>query len=649
MPLTPEEQAELDSLKSQQSQQPVTDKFGDYFTPKEVDLGGLAPEEEQELAQLKQMKAEQEGKTGFFDALSKGAQQGLTAFHADETKDKLYNYLLKRKGLPEDSTYLPQVREEYAKAGKDRPWTTLAGNIGGGVLGMLAAARALPILGSTSIPAAMLTSLGYGIANRGGDSEKEGVQAYKEAITEHPYATAFDVALPFGIAKYMKGTKPGLSAAKNAAKSKKQLENVVGKLTDSPADIDRLMSEAQVPNSYLERVSTMSPEDIGKQSTQVTQDALEKIRNPQGTGQFNIAGEAVGEYKAKVPQLPDQDVTKPLEMVDEFLEGRNYKKPQNVEGVEVPIERMARGSRDMSDLNKIRSLLEEGQLNSQDVLSIVEDLDANKINHARLAGEISDDTANFFKRLRGELKSGIHEALPESKIADERFSDVATFTPKKLKPGISLEGKNLDDAVKAFKKLGGRPSLNEKEEFIRIYGPEMYEKLQQMGDIRIAEKLNVISDKNPSGVIISENPAFKHLSQEFADQSIGRNRTIGGVLGGLTGGAVGAALPYTGLTGKASTLGGAFLGSSMGQGVSKIADPLMKSMAASKAASMVKPQQIFVMAKKAGLDAQKAAQAAELAQQFEQMTLQDGLDQATYWLQTIPIAQEVRDFLIGEE
>ncbi|HNC59895.1 MAG TPA: hypothetical protein PLP33_31025 [Leptospiraceae bacterium] len=603
---------------------PITNKYQDYFEPKEIDL--------------------EEDETSFPQALNLGAQQGLTAFHADELKDKLYNYLLKRKGLPEDTTYLPQVREEYVKAKEDRPWTTLIGNVGGGILGATGAAMAAPYLASSALPVAAGTSLLYGILNRGGESKKEGLQAYKEAITEHPYATAFDLALPFGTARYMKGLKPGAKAAKNATKSKSELEKVVAPLTDSPADIDRLMSEAVTPNSYLERVSTMQPDDIGRESTRVTQEALENIRNPQGTGQFDIAGKAVGDYKSKVPQLPDQDVTKPLEMVDEFLGSRNYQKTQDLE----PIERIARGTKDMSDLNKIRSLLEEGQLNSQDVLSIVEDLDANKINHARLVGEISDDTANFFKRLRGELKSGIHKSLPESQIADERFSEIAKFTPKKLKPGISLEGKNLDDAIKAFKKLGGRPSLNEREEFVRVYGPEMYEKLQQMGDIGIAEKLNVISDRSPSGVVLSENPAYKKLSKEFTDQSIGRNRTIGGILGGIGGGALGAALPYTGLPGQASMLGGAFLGSSMGQGITKVADPLMKSMAASKAGRMVKPQQIFVMAKKAGLDAQKAAQAAELAQQFEQMTLQDGLDQATYWIQTIPIAQEVRDFLVGE-
>ena len=129
-----------------------------------------------------------------------GAQQGLTASHADELKDKLYNYLLKRKGLPEDTTYLPQVREEYVKAKEDRPWTTLIGNVGGGILGATGAAMAAPYLASSALPVAAGTSLLYGILNRGGESKKEGLQAYKEAITEHPYATAFDLALPFGIA-----------------------------------------------------------------------------------------------------------------------------------------------------------------------------------------------------------------------------------------------------------------------------------------------------------------------------------------------------------------------------------------------------------------------------------------------------------------
>jgi len=56
---------------------PITNKYQDYFEPKEIDL--------------------EEDETSFPQALNLGAQQGLTAFHADELKDKLYNYLLKEK------------------------------------------------------------------------------------------------------------------------------------------------------------------------------------------------------------------------------------------------------------------------------------------------------------------------------------------------------------------------------------------------------------------------------------------------------------------------------------------------------------------------------------------------------------------------
>ena len=117
---------------------PITNKYQDYFEPKEIDL--------------------EEDETSFPQALNLGAQQGLTAFHADELKDKLYNYLLKRKGLPEDTTYLPQVREEYVKAKEDRPWTTLIGNVGGGILGATGAAMAAPYLASSALPVAAGTS-----------------------------------------------------------------------------------------------------------------------------------------------------------------------------------------------------------------------------------------------------------------------------------------------------------------------------------------------------------------------------------------------------------------------------------------------------------------------------------------------------------
>lgn len=61
--LTKEEQARLDSLKAIKAQQdqkkPVTDKFGDYFTPKDVDLSGFSKQDEERLKQLKAIKAAQ--------------------------------------------------------------------------------------------------------------------------------------------------------------------------------------------------------------------------------------------------------------------------------------------------------------------------------------------------------------------------------------------------------------------------------------------------------------------------------------------------------------------------------------------------------------------------------------------------------------
>lgn len=617
---------------------------------------------------------------GVLNAINLGAQQGLTLEHADEGKNSLYQYLLKRKGMDEDPSYLETVRKEYDSARENHPWAFGLSKFGGAVLPWLTGAG--EAAAALSLPEVAAVGVGTGILHRTGEQEATPEnKSVVKAVTEHPIATVADAAIPVAAQKYspaviswltskFKGKNPA-PAVEAAEAAGREFEDVAGTVTKSKSmeDLERIKAAAQRPDggemSPLESMAT-GETPIEEASEDLTRKMLEMAT----TKEKNL-GQTVKDFRGNVEALPEQEVADVNAMLQKAKGASEYEKKipsweeknvtstklkYNKEGdvsgttpyrttylekTEDALPRTSFSTKTVADLDTLIELHNKGKISAKDALKAADDMD-NAIKWDSENPSIPKEVRSAYVEARDALKARLHGQLEGYGEADKAYSDLVTNMSAKLNKGQKPTPEEVEGARKyLFDLLDKDKKSVSRNWFEKTFGKEGQALLKQARDTKIA--MNV----RKGGDVPTNNPAYKTFKQELYEKLMQKYRTRGAVMGGTVGATLGESMiPGFGVGGA----GGAISGGYAGKNIASMPFFVNRAerIAGDQARKMIDPSYIFELARKAGVKENEAKAAVRAFEKAQEIAEQYGEEAARkYWL-TIPISQSFKD-LIGEQ